>query len=185
MRALRRTPTLLSNSPIRFTSAREEHACRNNYLPSLSVNRGSQSFRNILVGGHAWILAWLPLQNFLDPIQHYTLVCVAEERNGIALGNNIRAAGRFHNLVRRSSQLVVGPALKHLQEEIFDQVEGLVECISNKRMFVLYATVRVQDCFDLHHQHSPQYRPKQVAQRSTFRLDVPHGGLLSGPGTGE
>jgi hypothetical protein len=120
MRALR----LLSNSPIRLRSALKEHPCRNNYLPSLSVNRGSQSFRNILVGGHAWILAWLPLQNFLDPIQHYTLVCVAEERNGIALGNNIRAAGRFHNLVRRSSQLVVGPALKHLYGGIRKKKNG-------------------------------------------------------------
>jgi hypothetical protein len=101
---------LLSNSPIRLVHA--------NSLPSLSINRGSQSFRNILVGCHAWILAWLPIQNFLDPVQHYILVCVAEERNGIALGNNIGAARRFHNLVRRSSQLVIGPALKHLNEII-------------------------------------------------------------------
>jgi hypothetical protein len=89
-----------------------------NYLPSLIINRVSQSFRNILVGCHACVLAWLPIQNFFDAVQHYTLVCIAEERNGIALGNKIRVAGRFHNLVRRSSQLVVGPALKHLQERI-------------------------------------------------------------------
>jgi hypothetical protein len=109
---------LLSNASVRLVHACKERACGDSSLQSLSINRGSQSFRNILVGCHAWILAWLPIQNFLDAVQHYILVCVAEERNGIALGNNIRVAGRFHNLMRRSSQLVISPALKHLTGRI-------------------------------------------------------------------